>query len=322
MSEFVCSVRDLSVDFKIKRKPFAKADNLSALRNINIEIQKGEIFGLVGESGCGKTTLANAILGFVPIKSGNIVINGITLNTSSKRKDWYSARSGIQMIFQDPYGSLNSRFEVWQLISEPMYIAGERSVSVLKDRAKELLEKVGLSVKDSERNIFEFSGGQRQRIAIARALSVNPYFIVCDEPTSALDVSVHSQICNLLLDLQQQYELTYLFITHNLGLVRHITNHIAVMYLGQIMESGTTSEIFDQPQHPYTEALLSAIPEIVPDKDRKRIILNGEIISPINADNTCRFAPRCINCSQKCLETDIEKTMVTPEHFTYCINHK
>ena len=320
MNDVICSVNNLSVDFKIKRKPFAKADYLSALKNVNIEVNKGDIFGLVGESGCGKTTLANAILGFVPIKGGSIEINGKTLDKTSKGKDWRAARRGVQMIFQDPYGSLNARFEVWQLITEPMFINGERSVSVLKDRAKELLEKVGLSKNDVERNVFEFSGGQRQRIAIARALSVNPYFIVCDEPTSALDVSVHAQICNLLLDLQQQYGLTYLFITHNLGLVKHLTNRVAVMYLGQIMESGATAEIFDNPEHPYTEALLSAIPEIYPEEGKKRIILSGEIVSPINAGNECRFAPRCPKKCGVCTQRGIERTDITDAHCTYCIN--
>ena len=215
---------------------------------------------------------------------GTIEMNGVTLDKNSGKSDWKSARKGVQMIFQDPFGSLNPRFQVWQLITESMLLAGEDDEKLMRERASELLEQVGLSSKDAERNIFEFSGGQRQRIAIARALSVNPEFIICDEPTSALDVSVHSQICNLLLDLQQKYSLTYLFITHNLALVRHLTDRMAVMYMGQIVETGSTDEIFGNASgdslHPYTKALLSAIPEVYPTPGRNRIILEGRGFEP------------------------------------------
>ncbi|MCI8388722.1 MAG: ABC transporter ATP-binding protein [Clostridiales bacterium] len=318
MSDIICKAEDLCVDFKIKRKAFGKPDILSAVRKVNLEIRRGETFGLVGESGCGKTTLANAFLHFVPISDGSITLNGVKLDANSTKADWLKARKGVQMIFQDPFGSLNPRFQVWQLISEPMLLAGESDEHIRRDRAGELLEMVGLSSKDAARNVFEFSGGQRQRIAIARALSINPSFIVCDEPTSALDVSVHAQICNLLLDLQDKYGLTYLFITHNLALVRHLTDRMAVMYMGQIMESGSTDEIFAAPQHPYTKALLSAILEADPTKKQSHIRLTGEVASPINAGDSCRFAPRCYKRCNECTKAAISPIKLSDDHITCC----
>lgn len=318
MSDVICRTRDLCVNFPIRRRAFGKPDLLSAVRKVNLEIRRGETFGLVGESGCGKTTLASSLLHFAPISSGTIEMNGVTLDADSGKNDWRAARKGVQMIFQDPFGSLNQRFTVWQLISEPLLIAGEHHEKVLRDRAARLLEMVGLSLRDVDRNIFEFSGGQRQRIAIARALSTNPSFVVCDEPTSALDVSVHAQICNLLLDLQQEYGLTYLFITHNLGMVRHLTDRMAVMYMGQILEQGPTAELFANPSHPYTDALLSSILEVNPRPGRKPVRLTGEVASPINADDTCRFAPRCRFCTEACRHTDICPHPAGPDHTTCC----
>ena len=318
MAEMICKTSDLCVDFKIRRKAFGRPDLLSAVRKVNLEIRRGETFGLVGESGCGKTTLANSLLHFAPITSGTIEMNGVTLDAASGKADWLRARKGVQMIFQDPFGSLNQRFAVWQLISEPLLIAGEHNEKVLRDRAAQLLEMVGLSHRDLERNVFEFSGGQRQRIAIARALSTNPSFIICDEPTSALDVSVHAQICNLLLDLQQKYGLTYLFITHNLAMVRHLTDRMAVMYMGQIVESGPTERIFAQPEHPYTDALLSSILEVNPDPDRKAVRLTGEVASPINAGDTCRFAPRCRYCRESCSREAIVSRSAGGDHYFTC----
>ena len=322
MSETIVRTHDLCVDFRIKSRAFGKPDILSAVRNASLEIRRGETFGLVGESGCGKSTLAGSLVHFVPLTGGTIEMNGVTLDKNSGKSDWKVARKGVQMIFQDPFGSLNPRFQVWQLIAEPMLLAGEDDEKLMRERASELLEQVGLSSKDAERNIFEFSGGQRQRIAIARALSVNPEFIICDEPTSALDVSVHSQICNLLLDLQQKYSLTYLFITHNLALVRHLTDRMAVMYMGQIVETGSTDEIFGNASgdslHPYTKALLSAIPEVYPTPGRNRIILEGEVSSPINAGDSCRFAPRCRYCREECGKSAISPRVVGNDHTTCC----
>ena len=319
MGEIILKTNNLTVDFKIKKNIFGKPDRLSAVQNANIEIRKGEIYGLVGESGCGKTTLANAILGFVPITSGSFEFFGHTIDSKTKPSEWKEVRKHMQTVFQDPYSSLNTRFTVWQLISEPLYIAGERDERVLRERAAALVEKVGLSLRDLDRYVFEFSGGQRQRIAIARALVTGSEFIICDEPTSALDVSVHSQICNLLLDLREEMGLTYLFISHNLSLIKHITEHMSVMYLGEIMESGATEEIFQKPSCPYTEALMSAILDVRPKAGKERIILSGEARSPINPPDICRFAGRCPKvcdlCNTQPLPTAIS---VGEDHFARC----
>ena len=319
MGEIILKTNDLTVDFKIKRNVFGKADRLSAVHNANIEIKKGEIYGLVGESGCGKTTLANSILGFVPITSGSFEAFGHTVTAKTGASEWKDVRRHMQTVFQDPYSSLNTRFTVWQIISEPLYIAGERDERVLRERAAALVEKVGLSLSDLDRYIFEFSGGQRQRIAIARALISNAELIICDEPTSALDVSVHSQICNLLLDLREEFGLTYLFISHNLSLIKHITDHMAVMYLGEIMECGATDEIFKDPQSPYTKALMSAILEVNPKEKRERIILSGEARSPINPPDICRVAGRCADASEICQKAPLPAfTKIGGCHYARC----
>ena len=319
MGEIILKTNNLTVDFKVKRSVFGKADRLSAVHGANIEIRRGEIYGLVGESGCGKTTLANALLGFVPITSGSFEFAGKTVDAHTSAAEWREVRRHMQTVFQDPYSSLNTRFTVWQRISEPLYIAGERDEKILRDRAAEMLTRVGLGLDDLDRYVFEFSGGQRQRIAIARALVTGAEFIICDEPTSALDVSVHSQICNLLLDLREELGLTYLFISHNLSLIKHITDHMSVMYLGDIMESGSTEEIFAEPCCPYTRALMSAILEVKPRGDRERIILTGEARSPLNPPPMCRFAGRCPNASEACrTEPLCDLYPISAEHLTRC----
>ena len=319
MAEILLKTNDLTVDFKIKKSLFGKPGRLSAVQKVNMEIKRGEIYGLVGESGCGKTTLANAILGFVPITSGSFECFGKTIDANSSAADWREVRRHMQTVFQDPYSSLNSRFTVWQIISEPLYIAGERDERVLRERAAGLIEKVGLSLADLDRYVFEFSGGQRQRIAIARALITNAELIICDEPTSALDVSVHSQICNLLLDLREEFELTYLFISHNLSLIKHITDHMSVMYLGEVMECGDTNAIFKKPSTPDTEALMSAILEVNPKTQRERIILSGEARSPIVPPDLCRFANRCPKATDLCRTAPLPiSAEIAPEHFARC----
>ena len=319
MGEILLKTNHLSVDFKVKNRFLGRPDRLSAVHKANIEIRRGEIYGLVGESGCGKSTLANAILGFVPITSGSFELCGHKVDSATKAAEWRQVRRHMQTVFQAPYSSMNSRFAVWQIVSEPLYIAGERDERVLRERSAELMEKVGLSHKDLDRYVFEFSGGQRQRIAIARALITNAKLIICDEPTSALDVSVHSQICNLLLDLRDEYELTYLFISHNLSLIKHITGHMAVMYLGEVMESGATDEIFRNPATPYTRALMSAIPEVNPVGKRNRILLTGEARSPINPPDLCRFAGRCPQACEICHQKPVpDFVSLGDEHIARC----
>jgi len=319
MGEIILKTNDLTVDFKIKKNLFGKPSRLSAVQNVDLEIRKGEIYGLVGESGCGKTTLANAILGFVPITSGSFEAFGHTVTANTKPAEWREVRRHMQTVFQDPYSSLNTRFTVWQIISEPLYIRGERDERVLRERAAAMVEKVGLSLRDLDRYVFEFSGGQRQRIAIARALIADAELIICDEPTSALDVSVHSQICNLLLDLREEFGLTYLFISHNLSLIKHITDHMSVMYLGEVMESGATDDIFANPQTPYTEALMSAILEVNPSKERERIILTGEARSPIDPPDICRFANRCPRACDICRNAPLPAAVsIGGDHMARC----
>ncbi len=319
MGEVILRTNDLTVDFKVKKNIFGRPDRLSAVQGVNIEIREGEIYGLVGESGCGKTTLANAILGFVPITSGSFECFGHRIDAGTKPAEWKAVRRHMQTVFQDPYSSLNTRFTVWQIISEPLYIAGERDERILRERAAALVEKVGLNYTDLDRYVFEFSGGQRQRIAIARALISDAGLIICDEPTSALDVSVHSQICNLLLDLREEFGLTYLFISHNLSLIKHITDRMAVMYLGEVMECGRTEEIFADPSCPYTEALMSAILEVNPADRRERIILSGEARSPINPPALCRFANRCPMATELCRTAPLPPlTSVGNDHMARC----
>lgn len=319
MAETILKTNELTVDFKVKNGLFRKTSRLSAVQRVSIEIRKGEIYGLVGESGCGKTTLANALLGFVPITSGSLELFGKTMTARSARSDWNAVRRHIQTVFQDPYSSLNPRLPLWQLISEPLYISGERNERILKDRAAALVEKVGLARTDLERYVFEFSGGQRQRVAIARALCSDAELIICDEPTSALDVSVQSQICNLLLDLREEYGLTYLFISHNLSLIRNITDRMAVMYLGEVMESGATDAIFTSPATPYTRALMSAIPEVDPVKIREPILLSGEARSPIDPPDRCRFAPRCPTACDQCGTSPLPRPVrMGDDHWARC----
>jgi len=290
-----------------------------AVDGISFTVKHGEILGLVGESGCGKTTTGRTIIQLEKATSGEIIFEGVNL-VSATRKELFKARRRIQMIFQDPYASLNPRMTVKEIIEEPLKIHKVGTSKERTDRAEELLEKVGLNPSYINRYPHEFSGGQRQRIGIARALALKPDMIICDEPISALDVSIQAQIVNLLEELQEDLGLTYLFIAHDLSMVRHISHRVAVMYLGKIMELANTTTLFDQPYNPYTVALLSAVP--VPDpyveEKRKRIILEGDVPSPINPPSGCRFHTRCYMAKERCKIEEPELIEVEKDHFVAC----
>jgi oligopeptide/dipeptide ABC transporter ATP-binding protein len=276
--------------------PVAGLGGLSvrAVDGVDLEIRRGETLGLVGESGCGKSTLARLITGLLPVTRGSILFDGQDI-TKLRGGRLRRVRRKMQIIFQDPFASLDPRMTVGDILQEPLDNFGIGTLRERRRRVQELLRLVGLNPNFTNRYPHEFSGGQRQRIGIARALAVNPSFIVCDEPVSALDVSIQAQIINLLQDLQHEFNLTYLFIAHDLAVVRHLSDRIAVMYLGKVVETADRNDIYDRPQHPYTKALLSSIP--VPDpsveKERAPITLKGEIPSPVNPPSGCRFHPRC-----------------------------
>jgi peptide/nickel transport system ATP-binding protein len=299
-------VEDLARDFDVS-KPLLfrllqgeKRRILHAVAGVTFAIPKGTTLSLVGESGCGKTTVARLVVGLYAPTRGSIRIDGTDMATLTSRAAQAPVRRRMQMIFQDPYASLNPRWRVGDIIAEPI-----RAFGLLRERAEiearvgELLRQVGLSPKDSEKFPHEFSGGQRQRISIARALSSNPEFLVCDEPTSALDVSVQAQILNLMKDLQQRLGLTYLFISHNLAVVRHMSDRIGVMYLGKIVELAPGETLFANPQHPYTRLLLEAIPDL-DMTGRQRTPVGGEVPSPINPPSGCAFHPRCPFANARC----------------------
>ena len=268
--------------------------SVRAVDGVDLEIRRGETLGLVGESGCGKSTLARLVTGLLPVTGGSIMFDGQDI-TKLRGGRLRRIRRKMQMIFQDPFASLDPRMTVGDILQEPLDNFSVGTMSERRKRVQELLRLVGLNPNFTNRYPHEFSGGQRQRIGIARALAVNPSFIVCDEPVSALDVSIAAQIINLLQDLQREFNLTYLFIAHDLAVVRHLSDRIAVMYLGKVVETADRNEIYERPQHPYTKALLSSIPVPDPAVERERapISLKGEIPSPVNPPSGCRFHPRC-----------------------------
>jgi peptide/nickel transport system ATP-binding protein len=296
---------------------------LHAVDNINIKLYEGKTLGIVGESGCGKSTLGRTMIRLLDATDGEVLYQGqdlLKLNKSQMR----NLRNEIQIIFQDPYSSLNPRLTVSEIIKEPMKVCKIYSNSSdMEKRVRELMGIVGLSDRLYNTYPHELDGGRRQRIGIARALSVNPKFVVCDEPVSALDVSIQAQILNLLMDLQEELGLAYMFITHDLSVVKHISDEIAVMYLGQCVEKAPSDELFMNPMHPYTKALLKAIP--VADlslKGKKREVIKGEVASPINPKDGCRFAVRCPYASTACTEMAITLKEVTENHYVACTLHK
>jgi oligopeptide transport system ATP-binding protein len=299
-------VRDLKMYFPIRRGLLQRhVGDVKAVDGLNFDIYSGETLGLVGESGCGKSTTGRAILQLYKPTDGAVDFLGKDL-TKLRGEDLRKQRRQMQMIFQDPYASLNPRMTVGSIVSEPMEVHNIGTRSERLERVRELLKVVGLNPYFINRYPHEFSGGQRQRIGVARALAVNPSFIVCDEPISALDVSIQAQVINLLEDLQEQFKLTYLFIAHDLSVVRHISDRIAVMYLGKIMELAGRDELYANPMHPYTQALLSAvpIPDPVVEEKRKRIILEGDVPSPANPPKGCNFCTRCPKAMDVCREQE------------------
>ncbi|HOE01534.1 MAG TPA: ATP-binding cassette domain-containing protein [Anaerolineaceae bacterium] len=290
-----------------------------AVDGISFTIQRGETLGLVGESGCGKSTTGRAILQLYKPTAGNVYYKDTNL-VKLRPEPMRLMRREMQMIFQDPYASLNPRMTVRDLIGEPLMAFGENNSKQIDERVASLLDMVQLNPDFSSRYPHEFSGGQRQRIGVARALALNPSFIVCDEPISALDVSIQAQVVNLLEELQQELNLTYLFIAHDLSMVRHISNRVAVMYLGTFVELADRTTLYRKPLHPYTQALLSAIPVADPtyNEQRRRIILEGDVPSPVNPPSGCRFRTRCPLADTICAEQSPEWREVEPGHFAAC----
>ena len=313
-------VRDLKVFFPIVAGVLRrKVGEVKAVDKVSLDIMKGETLGLVGESGCGKTTTGRAILRLNDITDGTIKLKGKYIHNATA-KEIRKIRPSMQMIFQDPQESLNPRMTVAAIISEPLTEHQKLTKQEKVNRVFALMDSVGLNRDFATRYPHEFSGGQKQRIGIARALALNPELIVCDEPIAALDVSIQAQVVNLLEDLQEQRNLTYLFISHDLGMVRHIATRVAVMYLGQIVEVSTSESLYFAPLHPYTEALLSAVPEADPEIERKRqaIVLSGDVPSPANPPEGCNFCNRCPKAFDICHKVEPTLTEIEPGRFVSC----
>ena len=318
MADDLLIVKDLTKHFPIKKGVFSRTVGaVRAVDGISFSIPRGSTLSLVGESGSGKTTAGRSLLRLIEPSSGSILFDGIDLTTLDS-KGLRTLRKRVQLIFQDPYGSLNPRMTVYSVLAEAMAAHNIGDKSTRRDRCFELLSLVGLPPEAANRYPHEFSGGQRQRIGIARALAVDPELIVADEPVSALDVSVQAQILNLLNDLQEKLGLTYLFIGHDLSVIRHISDAVAVMYLGRIVEIGTADDIFNRPVHPYTKALLSAVPRVEVGRTQQRIVLKGDVPSPINPPSGCPFHPRCPDALPACAQAGVNLVEYGAGHRVAC----
>lgn len=286
-------IKNLNVTYQTKKGLIGKIQTVHAVNNVSLDIQKGEILAIAGESGCGKSTLAKAIMKLVQSDSGEILLNGENILNLKHNKDLKKFYQKVQMIFQNPYSSLNPKMKIGEILKEPLIINTNLKKEEITKIVEEKIKKVGLDKSALNLYPHEFSGGQRQRIAIARSLILNPEFIIADEPVSALDVSIQAQIINLLKQLKEDFNLTFLFISHDLSVIKYLSDRIAIMYLGEVVEIGRTEEIFKNPKHPYTKALLSSVPELNPQDEKERIHLQGELPSPENLPTGCKFHTRC-----------------------------
>jgi oligopeptide/dipeptide ABC transporter ATP-binding protein len=311
-------VEDLRVHFPLRRGVFSRTVGyVYAVDGVSLHVEKGETLGIVGESGCGKTTLGMAVLRLIEPTAGRVRFEEVDVGCMN-RTQANDLRQRMQIIFQDPYSSLNPRMAVKNILGDPMRIHGLCSARQCEERVAYLMEKVGLTPEQANRYPHQFSGGQRQRIGIARALALSPRLIIGDEPVSALDVSIRAQIINLLIDLQQEFALSYIIISHDLAIVEHICDRIAVMYLGKIVELASYRELYANPRHPYTQALMSAVPTTDPRTHKQRIILTGDVPSPINPPAGCRFHPRCPQRFGPCAQSEPPLREVAPGHATAC----
>lgn len=300
----------------LKKYFHTKNGELHAVDGINFTLEAGKTLGVVGESGCGKTTLGRTILHLLDITDGQVFFEGEDV-THPKRREMVRLHENMQLIFQDPYSSLDPRKSVKETIMEPLQIQKKLNKQQIEEKTKELMDTVGLAERFADAYPHELDGGRRQRIGIARALALDPKFIVCDEPVSALDVSIQAQVINLLLDLQEEHDIAYMFVTHDLSVVKYISDDIMVMYLGQMVEKAPADELFQSPLHPYTQALLSAIPEADIHNKTKRIIMTGELTSPVNPKPGCRFMSRCRFATEECAQPQV-LTEPSPNHFVMC----
>ena len=316
MNESIFKIDNLSVEYTTQKGILGQKRTIHAVNNLSLDIHQGEILAIAGESGCGKSTLAKALVLLEPAAGGEIIFEGknILQMNKSELKDF---RKKVQMIFQNPYASLNPKMKIIDTLKEPLKINTKLSNEEITQKVIETIHKVGLDEECLNLYPHEFSGGQRQRIAIARALILNPEFIIADEPVSALDVSIQAQIINLLKELKESYNLTFIFISHDLSVIKYISDRVAIMYLGEIVELGKTEEIFYTPEHPYTKALLNSVPQITGDGEQK-IILKGDLPSPANPPLGCKFHTRCPHCMPICREKMPEKTKITDTHYVKC----